>query len=139
MSLAAGPLYTLFIVNRAGGLIYHRDLSPVPKQGSNEYLRLASTFHSLSAIAAQLSPVPSSGITSVEAPTFTLHCFETPTGLKFFVTCRPRLPDVTGFLRRVYEAYAEAVLRNPFYELDMPIRVRLFDARIEAEMRRARA
>lgn len=72
---------TLYIVNKAGGLIYNRDLSPgVPKLGGNDYLRLASTFHSLHAISKQLAPVPSGGITQVDAPGFSLHCYETPTG-----------------------------------------------------------
>jgi trafficking protein particle complex subunit 4 len=51
----------LFIVNRSGGLIHHRGLSPVASAsvriGTNEWLRVASTFHSLHAIAAEASPV----------------------------------------------------------------------------------
>jgi hypothetical protein len=48
----------LFIVNKSGGLIHHRPLSPkAPKIGTNEWLRIGSTFHSLHAIAAEASPV----------------------------------------------------------------------------------
>jgi trafficking protein particle complex subunit 4 len=48
----------LFIVNKSGGLIHHRPLSAeAPKIGTNEYLRIASTFHSLHAIAAEASPI----------------------------------------------------------------------------------
>lgn len=48
----------LFIVNKSGGLIHHRALSPkAPKIGTNEWLRIASTFHSLHAIAAEASPI----------------------------------------------------------------------------------
>lgn len=48
----------LFIVNKSGGLIYHRPLSAkAPKLGTNEWLRIGSTFHSLHAIAAEASPV----------------------------------------------------------------------------------
>jgi trafficking protein particle complex subunit 4 len=130
-------LYTLYIVNKAGGLIYNRDLSPVPKLGGNEYLTLASTFHSLHAIAKQLSPVQSGGINSVESVNFTLSCFESPTGIKFFVTSKPKTPDVNGFLKKVYEYYADFVLKNPFYEIDMPIRIRLFDYSIETYVKNA--
>ena len=118
-------LQTLFVVNRAGGLIYSRELSPGGKLSGNEYLVLASTFHSLHAISKQLAPVPSGGITSVDAPTFSLHCLESPTGMKFFTTAKPNTRDVHGFLRKVYEFYADFVLKNPFYELDMPIRLRV--------------
>ena len=48
----------LFIVNKSGGLILHRSLGPTaPKIGTNEWLRIGSTFHSLHAIAAEASPV----------------------------------------------------------------------------------
>ena len=54
----------LFIVNKSGGLIHHRPLSkPSPPThpkntiGTNEWLRIASTFHSLYAIAAEASPI----------------------------------------------------------------------------------
>ena len=30
-------------------------------------------------------------------------------------------------MRCVYERYADLVLKNPFYELEMPIRVELFE------------
>ena len=48
----------LFIVNKSGGLIHHRPLGAnAPKIGTNEWLRIGSTFHSLHAIAAEASPV----------------------------------------------------------------------------------
>ena len=121
----ASALHTLFIVNRAGGLIYSKALSPGDKLSGNEYLMLASTFHSLHAISKQLAPVPSGGMQVVEAPAFSLHCLESPTGIKFFVTARPRTPDVPAFLKKVYAFYSDYVLKNPFYEVDMPIRLKV--------------
>lgn len=48
---------------------------------SNDYLILASTFHSIHAIAARISPVPgSSGVETIEAETFKMTCLQTPTG-----------------------------------------------------------
>ena len=88
-----------------------QDLSNVAKLSGNEYLMAASTFHSLHAISKQLAPVPSGGMHTVEAPGFTLHCYETPTGLKFFVTAKPKTPDIALFLKRVYEFYADFVLK----------------------------
>ena len=92
---------------------------------------LASTFHSLHAISKQLAPVPSGGITCVQAPAFSLHCLESPTGLKFFATARPETRDVPAFLRKVYEFYADYVLKNPFYELDQVIKCDLFDLHLD--------
>ena len=82
------------------------------KLATNDYLTNASTFHSLHAIARQVAPVASGGITSIDAPTFALHCLESPTGVKFFVTAKPRCEaGANAFLARVYEAYADYVLK----------------------------
>lgn len=55
---AAMVFLHLFIVNKSGGLIHHRPLSnKAPTIGTNEWLRIGSTFHSLHAIAAEASPV----------------------------------------------------------------------------------
>jgi len=145
-------LGTLMIVNKSGGVIYTRDVSPVPRLPANEYLRLGSTFASLHTIAKQLSPLPGSGgIAVVEAPAFSLHCLETPTGLKFFVTAlprgggggggggggaggapRPSAQAVSAFLFAAYRFYADFALKSPFYEIDMPIRTKLFDHGIDS-------
>ena len=134
---------TLYIVNKSGGVIFARDVSPVPRLPANEYLRLGSTFASLHTIAKQLAPVAGAGgIQVVEAAAFSLHCLETPTGLKFFCTAvpragggagagagaaRPSAQAVAAFLREAYRLYADYALKSPFYEVDMPIRARLFD------------
>jgi hypothetical protein len=59
----------------------------------------------------QLAPVPSSGIESMETDSFVLHCFQTPTGVKFIVSARPGARRLEEFLRKVYELYADFVLK----------------------------
>ncbi len=79
----------LFIVNKSGGLIHHRSLSPrAPKIGTNEWLRIGSTFHSLHAIAAEASPIKKAedGIEVIEGQGIVLCCFQTRTGIKFALT-----------------------------------------------------
>jgi hypothetical protein len=87
----------LFIVNKSGGLIHHRRLSPrAPTIGTNEWLRIGSTFHSLYAIAAEASPVRSNstnntggrgdGIERIEGDGILLYCYQTRTGIKFVLT-----------------------------------------------------
>ncbi len=80
----------LFIVNKSGGLIHHRSLSHrAPKIGTNEWLRIGSTFHSLHAIAAEASPLKAGsndGIELIEGAGIVLCCFQTRTGIKFVVT-----------------------------------------------------
>ena len=51
-------LQSLYIINKAGGLIFQQDMSPnAPKLSSNDHLRLGSTFHSMHAIASLVSTV----------------------------------------------------------------------------------
>jgi hypothetical protein len=93
---------------------------------------------SVHAITAQISPVPnSSGIEVLETDAFRLQCFQThtgrphhaslTTGTKFLLITEPRQPNVDTVLRRVYELYSDYVMKNPFYQLEMPIRCEEFD------------
>lgn len=59
----------------------------------------------------QLAPVNSGGIHTVDAPGFSLHCFESPTGVKFFCTSNSRPADAFAFLHKAYELYADYVLK----------------------------
>ena len=72
-------VYSLYVVNKAGGLIFNQDFAPVPKQSLNTYLRLASTFHGLHAICANLSPSGIfGGIDNIQTEHFRLQCHLTP-------------------------------------------------------------
>ncbi|KAB2031600.1 hypothetical protein ES319_D05G315600v1 [Gossypium barbadense] len=42
-------------------------------------------------------------------------------GTKFFVVCEPRTQHMKALLKVVYELYTNYVLKNPFYEMEMPI------------------
>jgi len=44
----------------------------------------------------------------------------------------PEQPNAEAVARRCYEAYAEFVMKNPFYSLEMPIRVEKFDRALGA-------
>ncbi|KAF8819614.1 sybindin family protein [Cardiosporidium cionae] len=123
-------------------LLYHRNFSPKVQLSSNEEIRVASTFHGLSAIASRLSPVSSrenfqlsflepTSINSIEADNFRFVCYEALTGLKFYLVTEPQVTNLEFYLKKVYEAFTDFVLKNPFYDIDMPIRCELFDKAIE--------
>eukprot|EP00163_Fabomonas_tropica_P012191 TRINITY_DN23461_c0_g1_i1.p1 TRINITY_DN23461_c0_g1~~TRINITY_DN23461_c0_g1_i1.p1 ORF type:complete len:139 (+),score=23.15 TRINITY_DN23461_c0_g1_i1:311-727(+) len=129
-------IYSLYIINRSGGLIYVRDFNPGEegkRVGGNDTLRLGSTFHGLHAISSQLSPVATAvtaGIEVLETTTFKLESFQTETGTKFFAVATPGA-SLTSFLRGCYEHYTDYALKSPFYELEMPIRCELFDIALD--------
>nr|XP_002126416.1 trafficking protein particle complex subunit 4-like [Ciona intestinalis] len=104
-----------------------------PKLSSNQKIMMASMFHSLYAISVQLSPESgSSGIQKLETDTFTLHCHQTVTGVKFIVISDPKQVGVDSLLARLYTIYSDYALKNPFYSLEMPIRTELFDSQVVA-------
>uniref|UniRef100_A0A915HEL8 Trafficking protein particle complex subunit n=1 Tax=Romanomermis culicivorax TaxID=13658 RepID=A0A915HEL8_ROMCU len=104
-----------------------------PMLNTNEKIILSSMFHSLHAIAAQLSPVPqSSGIESLDTDSYRLQCFQTLTGIKFVVVAdHASSPYLDQFLKKLYELYADFALKNPFYSLEMPVRCELFDQNVK--------
>lgn len=83
---------SLWIINKAGGLIYqsehfvHPNADSMPNGGrltSNEYLVLAGTLHGIHAITAKLNPVANrkcSGIESLDSDHFTIRVMLTSTG-----------------------------------------------------------
>lgn len=65
------------------------------------------------------------------ADAFDLHCFQTLTGTKFLLVVEPGTPEVEDFLKStVYDLYTDYVLKNPFYEVEMPVRCELFDVNL---------
>ena len=46
-----------------------------------------------------------------------------PTGLKFIVLTDPKQLGMDNLLKKIYELYSDFALKNPFYSLDMPIRL----------------
>ena len=122
---------------------------------------LAGTLHGIHAITSRLSPMTgsSSGAQVIEGETFKMSIFLTATGEWIKSTkeavvaddnyCRRRCwwccvgtkfvlltslvePMAESALQKVYEVYADAVMKNPFHTPEMPIRNEGFDSRIAA-------
>eukprot|EP01029_Cantina_marsupialis_P029147 TRINITY_DN779868_c0_g1_i1.p1 TRINITY_DN779868_c0_g1~~TRINITY_DN779868_c0_g1_i1.p1 ORF type:complete len:134 (+),score=25.56 TRINITY_DN779868_c0_g1_i1:104-505(+) len=125
-------LLAFFIVNTAGGLIYHKSINGYTKLEGNDFLRMASTFHSLHAISDQLSPLECGGIDTLEADSFILKCLETRTHIKFVVIANSDDGGLNSVLKKAYVLYSDYVLKNPFQDMDMPIRCELFDKNLAA-------
>ncbi|KAJ1691597.1 hypothetical protein LUZ63_015752 [Rhynchospora breviuscula] len=132
-------IYSLFIINKSGGLIYYKDYGSAGRMDTNDSLRLASLWHSMHAISQQLSPTTGcNGIDLLRANTFDLHCFQSLTGTKFFVICELSAPYMELLLKVIYELYTDYVLKNPFYEMEMPIRCELFDLNLSQAVQKDR-
>ena len=62
-----------------------------------------------------------------------LRCLQTRTGIKFVITAERGNnaqqisgSDMDAVLKEIYVLYTDCVLKDPFYELEMPIRSDLF-------------
>lgn len=149
-------VFALMIINKAGGLIYNRTFQDggLNKLSSNDYLVLAGTFHGVHAITTRLNPVkssqstaaanasgipsrpePPSGLEVMETENFRLQCFNTMTGIKFLVFTDTTQANVDVTTRRIYELYSDYVMKNPFYQLEMPIRCEIFDRKLTSYVR----
>ncbi|KAJ1734257.1 hypothetical protein LPJ61_001161 [Coemansia biformis] len=128
-------IHALFVINRSGGLIYSKDFSgQVAQLSSNEALIFAGTFHGIHALASRVSPALKGraatrdrGVQYIDTKGLRLHCFQTPTGLKFIAVTDPLHAGLTDVLAKAYKLYCDYALKNPFYSLEMPIRSDLFD------------
>lgn len=125
-------VFGLWVINKAGGLVYQRNFADgLAQLTANEYLVLAGTLHGIHAITSRLSPLgSSSGAQVIEGETFKMTILLTPTGTKFILLTS--LSDTTAdiMLQKVYEVYADAVMKNPFHTPEMPIRSDGFDTKI---------
>ncbi|KAF1992145.1 Sybindin-like protein [Aulographum hederae CBS 113979] len=147
-------VFALLIISKAGGLIYNREFNAgLAKLSSNDLLILAGTFHGVHAITRSLAPVathpanrlssapPSSiaapfplrptGLEVLESSHFRLTCFQTVTGTKFLLFTEPSQPNVDVVIKRIYELYADFVMKNPFYTIEMPVRCQKFDGALD--------
>ncbi|CAG9970661.1 unnamed protein product [Clonostachys byssicola] len=158
-SLAHAPrqnrtIFALIIINKAGGLVYNKNFHDGLNQiSTNDYLVLAGTFHGVHAITARLNPLkglpqatkdasaansrpdPPSGLESLESENFRMQCFNTLTGTKFllFTDTTQTNGDIT--MKKIYDLYADYVMKNPFYSLEMPIRCEIFDRKLLSYIR----
>ncbi|KAJ2078725.1 hypothetical protein H4R24_004278 [Coemansia sp. RSA 988] len=127
-------IHSVFIINRSGGLIYNKNYTQqVAQLSSNEALIFAGTFHGIHALASRISPALKGGASSdlgiqtIDTKGFRLHCFQTPTGIKFIAVADLMHASLVDVLRKAYQLYCDYALKNPFYNLEMPIRSDMFD------------
>lgn len=117
-------IYSIYILNKAGGLIYQNDVNPgLSTLTANDYLVLAGTLHGVHAIATRLRPSESSnpgadfssinssimntgkaqlpnsnrlGLQHIDTDFFSLYVFQTVTGVKFVIVTTPVEPVESG-------------------------------------------
>lgn len=130
-------IIAIYIISSNGSLIFDYHSQP-SNLNADKNIVLASLFYACYANSEQIglglsnsehssNMTRSMGIKTLEAENFRLDCFETLTKVKFVVISDLSLggPSTTAnkqdLLRKIYEIYADYVMKNPFYTLNMPI------------------
>lgn len=80
-------------------------------------------------------PEPPSGLEVLESENFRLQCFNTLTGTKFLLFTDTMQTNVDLAMRKIYDLYSDYVMKNPFYQLEMPIRCETFDRKLNSYIR----
>mmetsp|Transcript_23633 Transcript_23633/g.41883 ORF Transcript_23633/g.41883 Transcript_23633/m.41883 type:complete len:133 (+) Transcript_23633:2992-3390(+) len=127
-------VYSFFIINRFGSLLFDRIVRSSSSSSDENYrIMMSSTLHSLHAISAILTPEGMSreGLSVINAQLFKLTVFQTPTGMKLCLVGEATQTDAESLLRRAYEVYADFVMKNPLYVNDQPIRFEAFEREID--------
>lgn len=68
-----------------------------------------------------------------------LRCLQTRTGVKFVITAERGTVTPKEFdavIKEIYLMYVDCVLKDPFYELEMPVRSELFTSAVDTLMER---
>lgn len=130
-------IIAIYIISSNGSLIFDFHSQP-SNLNADKNIVLASLFYACYANSEQIGLglangdpgshlAHSNGIRTLEAENFRLDCFETLTKVKFVVISDLSLghPSTVAskqdLLKKVYELYADYVMKNPFYTLNMPI------------------
>lgn len=134
--------FLLLIVNKNGSLIYDKRFTNKLTLNSNDYIQIAAIFHAMHAISSKLTPhtlsqqsdmkLQNQGIEVIEADSQKLVCYQTLTKLKFIfvIDYQTNEADCLVMFRKIYDIYSDLVSKNPFYDLDMPIRIESFDTEV---------
>jgi hypothetical protein len=56
-------------------------------------------------------------------------------GTKFLLFTEPQQPNVDKIVSKIYELYSDYVMKNPFYQLEMPVRCEAWERRLVGYVR----
>ncbi|KEY81856.1 sybindin [Aspergillus fumigatus] len=115
--------------------------SPLPTTPASSNVALSSpsgTSTPTPAASAYSLPnpgAPVTGLESLETDKFRLTCFQTLTGTKFLLFTDPLMANIDAVMKKIYELYSDYVMKNPFYQLEMPVRCEAFDRHLGGWLR----
>jgi hypothetical protein len=149
-------IYNLYVFNRSGTCLFQREWNKQRSAHDDRRLVFGLLFSlkhfsrsllptgcviTAAAAAAAAAVIALStaarrhteGVYRIKTKAFTLHHFETATGLHFVVNSDPATDDLRPHLQHIYASiYVPTVVRNPLYKMNTPIECARFAASLDA-------
>ena len=132
-------LFNMYIYNRKGKCLFYKEwnrtLNTLADDVAEEQKLVYGMLFSLKDLTSKLSPQGhSEGIHMVKTDSYTLHHFQSASGMVFVLNTDVETPDLYEALKHIYSnIYVECVTRNPLYSYstDLPIDSPLFLSKVE--------
>ncbi|KAJ0177998.1 hypothetical protein K1T71_006871 [Dendrolimus kikuchii] len=130
-------IHNLYIFDRYGTLLYYGEWNRTKQAGMSrqeEGKLMYGMLFSIKSFVAKISPLdPKDGFLHYKTSKYTLHCLETPSGLKFVMNTDNQAQGVRDLLRKIYsEIYVKYAMRNPLCVIGEPINSELFKNKLDA-------
>ncbi|KAL0832367.1 hypothetical protein ABMA28_001797 [Loxostege sticticalis] len=130
-------IYNMYIFDRYGTLLYYGEWNRVKNTEMSmeeEGKLMYGMLFSIKSFVAKISPLdPKEGFINYRTSKYTLHCLETPSGLKFVMNTDNQAQGVRDLLKKIYaEIYVKYAIRNPLCAMGEPITSELFKSKLDA-------
>ncbi|CAD0200545.1 unnamed protein product [Chrysodeixis includens] len=131
-------IHNLYIFDRYGTLLYYGEWNRSKQSGMSreeeEGKLMYGMLFSIKSFVAKISPLdPKDGFMNYKTSKYTLHCLETPSGLKFVMNTDNQAQGVRELLKKIYgEIYVKYAVRNPLCGIGEPITSELFKNKLDA-------
>ncbi|GFG30890.1 hypothetical protein Cfor_07454 [Coptotermes formosanus] len=129
-------VHNLYIFDRFGTMLYYCEWNRLKQSGitrEEEAKLMYGMLFSLKSFVSKISPLDTKeGFLYYKTSKYALHCFETPSGLKFILNTDVNSQNVRELLQQIYsQIYVEYVVKNPVCNMKEPIRSELFKAKLD--------